>query len=166
VIAANERSQAATHRIDIDFRMNTPKVPKRMKKPGVLLDIPGLGLREILMLVSDYTGTLSVDGKLTGGVKEALSELSKKLSLHIITGPLVFALILSSQPPPEEPSSRYHEDWRLIRRPLLRRLDLIRLCQVGRLLGCSSIFNLPSTRTARFALACRLPCLRNRHRTE
>ena len=56
-----------------------------MKKPGVLLDIPGLGRRRILALISDYTGTLSLDGKLTAGLWEALSEVSKKLDLHIIT---------------------------------------------------------------------------------
>jgi len=56
-----------------------------MKKPGVLLDIPGLGRRKILALVSDYTGTLSLDGKLTAGARRALAKLSKKVDLHIVT---------------------------------------------------------------------------------
>ena len=56
-----------------------------MKKTGVVVDIPGLSKRKILSLISDYTGTLSLDGKLTAGVREALSDLSKKLDLHILT---------------------------------------------------------------------------------
>jgi soluble P-type ATPase len=58
---------------------------KQVKKTGVLLDIPGLGRRKILLLITDYTGTLSLDGKLTAGVREALSRLSEKVDLKVIT---------------------------------------------------------------------------------
>lgn len=48
-------------------------------------DIPGFGSVKIKYLVCDYSGTLSVDGKLISGVKETLNELSKKVHIHILT---------------------------------------------------------------------------------
>lgn len=36
-------------------------------------------------LVSDFTGTLSVDGILVSGVKEKLNEIAKFLEIHILT---------------------------------------------------------------------------------
>jgi soluble P-type ATPase len=44
-----------------------------------------LGRRQILSLISDYTGTLSLDGKLSVGVKGGLLKLSRTLNVHIIT---------------------------------------------------------------------------------
>jgi len=41
------------------------------------LDIPGFGLIKLEHLVSDFTGTLSVDGRLLPGVKKRLNEISK-----------------------------------------------------------------------------------------
>ncbi|MEW6417629.1 MAG: ATPase P [Nitrospirota bacterium] len=49
------------------------------------LEIPGFGYIRLEHLVSDFTGTLSVDGKLLQGVKEKLNEIAKFLSVHILT---------------------------------------------------------------------------------
>ncbi len=49
------------------------------------LDIPGFGTLRLEHLVSDFTGTLSVDGRLIQGVRERLNELSKFLRVHILT---------------------------------------------------------------------------------
>ncbi|MCX7792802.1 MAG: HAD hydrolase family protein [Thermodesulfovibrionales bacterium] len=49
------------------------------------LDIPGFGILRLEHLVSDFTGTLSVDGRLIPGVKERLNELSEHLKIHILT---------------------------------------------------------------------------------
>jgi soluble P-type ATPase len=56
-----------------------------MEKPGVHINIPGFGDRAIHTVISDYTGTLSCGGKLVPGVKEKLSELVKRVDLHVIT---------------------------------------------------------------------------------
>ncbi len=49
------------------------------------IDIPGFGVVKLQHLVSDFTGTLSYSGVLIGGVKERLNELSKSLSIHVLT---------------------------------------------------------------------------------
>jgi len=49
------------------------------------LDIPGFGLIRLEHLVSDFTGTLSVDGKLVTGVRERLSRIAEFLNIHILT---------------------------------------------------------------------------------
>jgi P-type E1-E2 ATPase len=51
----------------------------------VEIDIPGFGPVHLSHLVSDFTGTLSVDGLLISGVKEALNQLSEKMAIHILT---------------------------------------------------------------------------------
>lgn len=51
----------------------------------VTVDIPGFGRVEIGHLVSDFTGTLSEDGRLCEGVRERLQRLSEKLQIHILT---------------------------------------------------------------------------------
>jgi soluble P-type ATPase len=56
-----------------------------MKKSGISLDLPGMGRREFRVFVSDFSGTLSRDGRLIPGVREALSKLSKKVDVHVIT---------------------------------------------------------------------------------
>jgi soluble P-type ATPase len=48
-------------------------------------DIPGFGPVRLEHLVSDYTGTLSVDGKLLSGVKLRLNKISEILTIHILT---------------------------------------------------------------------------------
>ncbi len=49
------------------------------------IDIPGFGAVKLHHLVSDFTGTLSFNGKLISGVKERLNKLSESLSLHVLT---------------------------------------------------------------------------------
>ena len=49
------------------------------------IDIPGFGLVKLGHLVSDYTGTLSVDGRLLTGVKERLNALADFISIHVLT---------------------------------------------------------------------------------
>jgi len=49
------------------------------------VDIPGFGLVQLEHLVSDFTGTLSVDGKLLFGVKDRLNRIAKFLTIHILT---------------------------------------------------------------------------------
>jgi soluble P-type ATPase len=44
-------------------------------------DIPGFGAIRLEHLVSDFTGTLSVDGKLLPGVKERLNKISEFLNI-------------------------------------------------------------------------------------
>jgi P-type E1-E2 ATPase len=49
------------------------------------LDIPGFGRIQLEHFVSDFTGTLSVDGKLLPGVKERLNKIAKLLNVHVLT---------------------------------------------------------------------------------
>ncbi len=49
------------------------------------IDIPGFGFVRLEYSVSDFTGTLSVDGKLLSGVKERLNKISEFLKVHILT---------------------------------------------------------------------------------
>lgn len=49
------------------------------------VDIPGFGLAQLQHLVSDFTGTLSVEGKLLPGVKAKLNNIAKFLKVHIVT---------------------------------------------------------------------------------
>lgn len=56
-----------------------------MDKSGILIEIPGLGRREINTIVSDYTGTLSCGGRLVPGVKEKLIILLGVLDIRIIS---------------------------------------------------------------------------------
>jgi soluble P-type ATPase len=49
------------------------------------LDIPGFGHINLEHLVSDFTGTLSVDGKLLAGVKDRFNQLAESLSIHVLT---------------------------------------------------------------------------------
>ncbi len=51
----------------------------------IKVEIPGFGGVEIEHLVSDFTGTLSEDGRLCPGVKERLNRLSQRLRVHILT---------------------------------------------------------------------------------
>ncbi len=48
-------------------------------------DIPGYGKLELDYIVLDYNGTMAIDGVLIDGVKEALTELSKNLEIHVVT---------------------------------------------------------------------------------
>jgi soluble P-type ATPase len=49
------------------------------------IEIPGYGSVKLEHLVSDFTGTLSVDGVLLPAVGEQLNEIAKVLKVHILT---------------------------------------------------------------------------------
>ena len=49
------------------------------------IDIPGFGAVKLRNLVSDFTGTLSLNGGLIPGVKEQLNELAGSLTVHVLT---------------------------------------------------------------------------------
>ena len=49
------------------------------------IQIPGFGPVRLRHVVCDYSGTLSVDGVLSDGVKEQLSQITEKYDLHILT---------------------------------------------------------------------------------
>lgn len=49
------------------------------------IDIPRFGLVRLEHLVSDFTGTLSVDGKLLPGVRERLNRIAVFMKVHILT---------------------------------------------------------------------------------
>jgi soluble P-type ATPase len=49
------------------------------------IDIPGFGFMRLDHLVSDFTGTLSVDGRLLPGVQEKLNNIAEFLGIHILT---------------------------------------------------------------------------------
>ena len=49
------------------------------------INIPGFGSVRLNHLVSDFTGTLSFNGKLISGVKERLNKLSESLRIHVLT---------------------------------------------------------------------------------
>lgn len=51
----------------------------------IITEIPGFGRVNIEHLVSDFTGTLSEDGRLYEGVRQRLISLSKQFSIHILT---------------------------------------------------------------------------------
>ncbi|MGA6925939.1 MAG: ATPase P, partial [Desulfosarcina sp.] len=47
--------------------------------------IPRFGPLTLDHLVLDYNGTLAVDGKLLGGVKDALDSLAAHVTVHVVT---------------------------------------------------------------------------------
>ena len=51
----------------------------------IVIDIPGFGLVKLEYLVSDFTGTLSIDGILIPEVGARLNKLADLLKVHILT---------------------------------------------------------------------------------
>jgi P-type E1-E2 ATPase len=51
----------------------------------ISLQIPGFATLELRYLVSDYNGTLAVDGLLLPGVAERLTKIADRLEVHVIT---------------------------------------------------------------------------------
>ena len=49
------------------------------------VDIPGFGEVKVEVLVSDFTGTLSVDGALLPGVEDRLNRISEFMQVQILT---------------------------------------------------------------------------------
>ncbi|MFN7997465.1 MAG: hypothetical protein U0Q18_27860 [Bryobacteraceae bacterium] len=56
-----------------------------MEKPGIHVDIPGFGRRHFTVLVSDYTGTQSMGGRVGAGVRKRLRQLARVVDLRILT---------------------------------------------------------------------------------
>ena len=50
----------------------------------IAMEIPGFGQLELAHLVSDFTGTLSVDGVLLPGVEKLLNEIAAHLTIHVV----------------------------------------------------------------------------------
>ncbi len=51
----------------------------------IIPDIPEFGRLELEHFVTDFSGTLSEDGRLLPGVKTRLNKLSRKLDIHVLT---------------------------------------------------------------------------------
>jgi soluble P-type ATPase len=51
----------------------------------IRLDIQGFGVLELRHFVTDFSGTLAVDGRLLPGVMEKLNDLSSLLTIHVLT---------------------------------------------------------------------------------
>jgi soluble P-type ATPase len=49
------------------------------------IEVPAFGEIKLQHLVCDFSGTLSVDGKLIDGVEERLNSLAKDLQIHVLT---------------------------------------------------------------------------------
>jgi soluble P-type ATPase len=56
-----------------------------MKKPGISIDIPGLGKVQINSILTDYTGTLAFSGKLIADIKDRLGRLAQLVDIHVVT---------------------------------------------------------------------------------
>lgn len=54
-------------------------------REGLKIEAPGRGLIFLTHLVLDFTGTLSLDGKLLPGVPERLTRLSQSLAILVLT---------------------------------------------------------------------------------
>jgi len=54
-------------------------------KSGIRINIPGFGHLHIHTMCSDYTGTLSREGKLIDGVGNRLRRLAKLVDIHVVT---------------------------------------------------------------------------------
>lgn len=51
----------------------------------IRIDIPGFGPVRLKHLVIDFSGTLSVDGRLVPGVGERLNSLAESVTVHVLT---------------------------------------------------------------------------------
>lgn len=51
----------------------------------ISIDIPGFKKLELIHLVSDYNGTLALDGQLLPGVADILTALAPLIKIHVIT---------------------------------------------------------------------------------
>ena len=57
----------------------------RRRKKMFELDVPGFGFVSLGHMVTDFTGTLSVDGVLVPDAKENLNKIAEFLDLHVLT---------------------------------------------------------------------------------
>jgi len=53
------------------------------------VSIPGFGSVKLQHLVSDFTGTLALDGQLLPSSRAMLARLSKRLTIHVLTSDLL-----------------------------------------------------------------------------
>lgn len=51
----------------------------------ITIDIPDFGPLDLQHLVTDYNGSLALDGILLGGVGERLRAVAKSLAIHVVT---------------------------------------------------------------------------------
>jgi P-type E1-E2 ATPase len=51
----------------------------------ISIDIPGFAKLRLAHLVSDYNGTLALDGRLIPGVAEAICGLASSIRVHVVT---------------------------------------------------------------------------------
>ena len=51
----------------------------------VKIDIPGFGKVNLKYLVADFSGTLSIDGRILPSLKERLNKISNSIKIHILT---------------------------------------------------------------------------------
>ena len=51
----------------------------------IRIDIPGFGSVKLEHLVIDFSGTLSVDGRIVPGVREQLNSLAESVTVHVLT---------------------------------------------------------------------------------
>src|ERR1700674_3903956 len=72
---------AGFSRLRMPLTSNVSPLPTAM----ISIDIPGFGRLELAHLVSDYNGTLALDGELLPGVANALSDLAPNIRIHVIT---------------------------------------------------------------------------------
>lgn len=56
-----------------------------MTKPGITIDIAGFGKLQINAVLTDYTGTLAFNRKLTAGIKDRLLGLAQLVDIHVVT---------------------------------------------------------------------------------
>ena len=60
-------------------------MPRKKRKKGIKLEIPGFGDRVIHTVISDYDGTLSCGGQVAGALKDQLVRLADVTDIHILT---------------------------------------------------------------------------------
>ncbi|MFH1155719.1 MAG: ATPase P [Pseudomonadota bacterium] len=60
----------------------------------VEVSIPGFGQVTLRHLVMDYNGTLALDGSLLSGVRERITALAERMTVHVITAD-TFGLVTS-----------------------------------------------------------------------
>ncbi len=51
----------------------------------IRLDIPGFGPREVTTVITDYSGTHAFAGALRSGVRTRLTELARRVDVHVLT---------------------------------------------------------------------------------
>ncbi len=66
-------------------RSKIPEEDVKMKKPCILIEIPGFGTREIRVIVSDCAGTLSSSGRPAPGVREKFVALLGLVDIPIVS---------------------------------------------------------------------------------